>query len=112
MNSEQLFDLRSTLDNLDNDVEILRLVSATFVADAPRLLAELRSALTDRNLSMVVRAGHSLKGSAQNFGAAELIRAVGALEEASRTHDFESAAGLLGEVERLLARLSAELRAL
>lgn len=112
MSSERLFDLHSTLDNLGNDVEILRVVAATFVEDAPRLFAELRTALADRDVPMVVRAGHSLKGSAQNFGAAELIRTVGALEEASRTNDFESAAGLLDEVERLLARLRAELQAL
>ncbi|AKU12838.1 two-component hybrid histidine kinase [Azoarcus sp. CIB] len=112
MKSEPLFDLRSTLDNLGNDVEILRVVAATFVEDAPRLLADLRTALADRDVPMVIRAGHSLKGSAENFGAAALIRAVGALEEAARTNDYTSAIGRLDEVDRLLARLRAELQAL
>ncbi|MBD5800836.1 Hpt domain protein [Azoarcus sp. Aa7] len=112
MNGEPLFDLRSTLDNLGNDVEILRVVAATFVEDAPRLLADLRTALADRDVSMVIRAGHSLKGSAENFGAAALIRTVEALEEASRADDFKSAVGRLGEIDRLLARLCAELQAL
>jgi len=111
MNGEPLFDLRSTLDNLGDDVEILRVVAATFVEDAPHLLADLRAALGDRDVSRVIRAGHSLKGSAENFGAAALIRAVGALEEASRIDDFKSAVGRLNEIDRLLAQLSAELQA-
>lgn len=110
MDSEPLFDLRATLDNLDNDVEILQAIAATFVADAPRLLADLRTALADHDVTAVIRAGHSLKGSAENFGAAALIRAVKALEDASRTEDFPSAAAWLGEVDRLLAQLCAELR--
>jgi len=112
MGGEPLFDRRSTLDNLGDDVEILRVIAATFIADAPRLLAELRTALGARDVSMVMRAGHSLKGSAENFGAAALIRAVGALEEASRTDDFTSAVARLNEIDRLLAQLCAELQAL
>lgn len=112
MDSERLFDLRSTLDNLGNDVEILRVVAATFVESAPQLLADLRTALADRDVAEVIRAGHSLKGSAENFGAAALIRAVKALEDASRTDDFMSAIGWLDELDRLLARLCAELQAL
>jgi len=112
MNGEPLFDRRATLDNLGDDVEILRVVAATCIDDAPRLLADLRAALGECDVSRVIRAGHSLKGSAQNFGAAALIRAVGALEKASRMDDFQSAVGRLNEVDRLLAQLRAELQAL
>lgn len=111
MDSEPLFDRRSMLDNLDNDVEILRVVAATFLEDAPSLLADLRSAVADQDAPAVIRAGHSLRGSAENFGAAALIRAVKALEDASRTGDFLSAVGQLDAVDRFLARLRAELQA-
>ena len=111
MHSEPLFDVRSTLDNLDDDVEILRVVAATFIAHAPQLLADLRTAVAERKAAEVIRAGHRLRGSAENFGAAALIRAVKALEDASRTDDFMSAAGRLCEIDRLLARLCAELEA-
>lgn len=110
MDSEPLFDLRATLDNLDNDAEILRVIAATFVNNAPQLLADLRTALAEHDVTAVIRAGHSLKGSAENFGAAALIRAVKTLEDTSRTGDFVSAAAWLGEVDRLLAQLCAELQ--
>lgn len=110
MLDELLFDRRATLDNLDQDIDLLRLVARTFIDDMPRLFEELRAALSRGDAPVAARACHSLKGSAANFGAAGLVRFVRAMEQDCRAGNLAGAAAQVDDAERLTAGLVAELR--
>ncbi|NMG74937.1 Hpt domain-containing protein [Aromatoleum diolicum] len=110
MSNEPLFDRRALLDNLGEDVELMQVMAQTFVDDTPRLISELRDALARGDAPDAVRASHSVKGSAANFGAAPLIGVVGAMEQACRAGNLATASGSLTEAERLITALVVELR--
>lgn len=68
-------DLRATAGD-----EFVAELAATFVEEAPGILAELRSALTDASADRFRRAAHSLKSNALTFGATALAAQARALE--------------------------------
>ena len=94
------------LDRVGGDEELMREVVGLFLEDAPRLLAELRRALSDGDAPAVYRTAHTLKGSAGNFGAQPLIDIAQRLEARSREGDMATSraafAALENEVNRLV----------
>ena len=60
--------------------EFVRELVATFLAEAPRMLDELRRALTDRDAERFRRTAHSLKSNASTFGATRLAALARELE--------------------------------
>ncbi|WP_169201338.1 Hpt domain-containing protein [Aromatoleum bremense] len=104
-----MFDRRATLDNLGQDLALMRLMAQTFIDDIPRMFAELRAALSCGDGPAAVRASHSLKGSAANFGAAPLVGWVGGMERDCRAGDLAGASARTDEAARLTAVLVAEL---
>src|SRR5262245_37198680 len=84
----------------------------TFLQDAPRMLAELRSAFDDGHADRFRRAAHSLKSNANTFGAAQLANLARALE--LRGLDVEPPRNVttLADLEAVYARTAVELKAL
>jgi HPt (histidine-containing phosphotransfer) domain-containing protein len=83
----------------------------TFLADAPSLLAELRSSIEAGRSEEARRAAHTLKSNGATFGAqlfAELCRE---LEEMGATGRLERAPDLVGQVDAEYARVEAALAA-
>jgi HPt (histidine-containing phosphotransfer) domain-containing protein len=107
--TEPLLDRQAMLDNLGEDDELVRLLAGAFVDDAPHLLDTLRSSLAADDAPGAARASHNLKGSATNFGAAELVRLAFAIESSCRMDDLATARARLPELEALTAALVAEL---
>jgi histidine phosphotransfer protein HptB len=110
MPDEPLFDRSALLENLDNDLDLLRLMAKTFVDDVPRLLTELRTALRTGDAPAAARASHNLKGSAANFGAARLVAHLVAMEQTCRRGELAQAGAAAKDAERLVAALAVELR--
>ncbi|HJV28208.1 MAG TPA: Hpt domain-containing protein [Aromatoleum sp.] len=110
MPDEPLFDRSALLENLDHDLELLRLMAKTFVDDVPRLLTELRAALRAGDAPEAARASHNIKGSAANFGAARLVEQVVAMEQACRCGELAKASAAAKDAERLIVTLAVELR--
>ena len=77
--------------------------------DAPRLLAQLRSALETRDLAAVEQSAHGLKGLVGEFHAPGAYAAARRLEEAGRGHETErvpfAAHSFFEEFDRLTAAL-------
>jgi CheY-like chemotaxis protein/HPt (histidine-containing phosphotransfer) domain-containing protein len=74
--------------------------SETFVARVAGDVAAIEATIRDGDHPRLAMAAHSLKGSAQNLGAAEVGRACQALEDAGDRHDITDAPGLLLELRR------------
>ncbi|MCK9485560.1 MAG: Hpt domain-containing protein [Dehalococcoidia bacterium] len=76
-----------------DDVEFVRELVDTFIADAPALLEELR-APAGADLEAQRRAAHSLASNASTLGALELSRLARAVEHQARDGVAPSAAAL------------------
>jgi HPt (histidine-containing phosphotransfer) domain-containing protein len=79
----------------------------TFAEEAPRLLAELRSALAVGAALRFRRAAHSLKSNSDTFGATRLARMARALELAGLPPNADALDALAREIDTTLAALQA-----
>ncbi|MBX2835835.1 MAG: Hpt domain-containing protein [Gammaproteobacteria bacterium] len=57
----------------------------TFLSEANDIVSDMNSSLDTQNLEVLRRSGHSLKSSAQDFGATELSALSASLESACRS---------------------------
>ena len=104
MDSE-ILNLAAALDRMGGDTELLGEVARLFLETVPRLLDDIRRAVSRRNSPELGRAAHTLKGSAQNFGATGAVEAAFRLEQMGRAGDLtgvdEALAALETEMQRL-----------
>jgi len=98
------------LANLDGDRAILAEVVAALIETAPASIAALRTAVDARDASGLADAAHALKGAVSNVAAAPAVAEAAELEARARAGDLAGAIGQLGDVERAMNRLLAELR--
>ena len=61
----------------------------TFLEDTPKLVMELRNALTSKDADAFRRAAHSIKSNAATFGAEQLATLARELESLGRENDLE-----------------------
>lgn len=83
-----------------------------FLADTPARLSEVTAGLQTQDAPGVMRAAHSIKGSAGNFGAAPLAKVAMGIEHAARESNLATAATLLPMLEAEYARVKDALTAL
>ncbi|WP_254053760.1 PAS domain S-box protein [Singulisphaera sp. GP187] len=99
------FDLAAALERVDGDVELMKELAGLFLDEAPRRMAEIRQAVTQRDAVKLQRAAHTLKGSVGNFGAREVFEATRRLEcigvEQDWSHVEEAWAVLDEAIDRL-----------
>jgi PAS domain S-box-containing protein len=84
-------DRQAVLSRLEGDVDLMRELVKIFLQDAPRLLAEAKSALADGDATRLQRAAHTLKGAASNFSALAAAGAAERLETVARDGDLGKA---------------------
>ena len=60
-----------------------------FLDDAPALIAQMKSALADKNAEAFRRAAHSMKSNAATFGAMELSALAKELENLARENNLD-----------------------
>jgi two-component system, sensor histidine kinase and response regulator len=110
---EVLPDLDSTeaLERFGGDAELLHEIAEAFRADASVRVAELNAAIQSQNGPALVRAGHSLMGSAGNLSALNLYRLAQRLEHSGKVADFNTASATFALVPKALERLDKALRA-
>ena len=83
-----------------------------FLHDYPECMAEMRQALARHDLPAVLRAAHTLKGSAASMAARNVHLAAYALERIGKTGDEAGVRDALTLLERALQRLAPALIAL
>ena len=63
------FDLESALAITDGDMQLVKELAELFLGDYPRLMANLRSSIQERDAKRLQMSAHALKGAVANFGA-------------------------------------------
>jgi len=84
----------------------------TFLEDAPKLVAEMKSSLQADDADTFRRAAHSLKSNSATFGATRLAELSRELEVMGREHRLSEAAPRLPALEETLGSVCAELKGL
>jgi HPt (histidine-containing phosphotransfer) domain-containing protein len=88
---ESAFEDRVLRDRFDGDLDLLRLVAATFLESSPPLLHDMRQAIVAGDAGSVSRIAHRLRGSLANFGADEAVEAAFRLERMGAEGDLAGA---------------------
>ena len=105
---------KSTFDDLKqmSGAEFLNELIETFLDDAPKLLAEMQSALEIGSADSFRRAAHSLKSNAATFGAGQLADLAKEMESLARENKLPETGDRLKALEEALRSASEELRGL
>ena len=89
--------------------EFVHEVIETFLADAPRLLAALRTSLDAQDTGELRRAAHTLKSNGATLGAERFAVACRELEQRAKSADLAGGSQLIERIEREFDRLEKEL---
>lgn len=104
-----VFDWQIALERIDGDQDLLCEIAELLIEACPGWLADLEQHLVERDQSSLRRVAHTLKGSADNLGAARTVAAAASLEAAAAQGDFDEARSLLptcrDEVRQLLVAI-------
>jgi PAS domain S-box-containing protein len=100
-----------SLRDLGGD-EFLGEVIDAFLADAPTLIATLRSSLGEKNSEELRRAAHTLKSNGATLGADEFAELCRTLEHRAKAGELEGAAELVDRIEQEYRPLEEALSAL
>jgi signal transduction histidine kinase/ligand-binding sensor domain-containing protein/CheY-like chemotaxis protein/HPt (histidine-containing phosphotransfer) domain-containing protein len=84
---------------------IVRDVVESFLEETPNRLQKMREALDRGDAEGLTFLAHSLKGSSAQLGALRVAAASAALEQQGKSAALEGAGGLLGDLEREVARV-------
>jgi PAS domain S-box-containing protein len=110
--NELNFDPAVVLKRVEGDRELLREVVTLFFEDTPRLLADIRNAISCSDGNALQRSAHTLKGSVGNFGARAALEAALSLEQMGRNLDFARATEVFARLQQLIDQLLPALEAL
>jgi HPt (histidine-containing phosphotransfer) domain-containing protein len=102
-------DFKGALARLGNDLSLFQEFIGFYEEDCPRLLANLRSAVADKDGEGVHHAAHGLRGLVASLGAQDVSNLAGALERMGRSRDFSDAVETFSKLEEEIGRLNTEL---
>ena len=92
--------------------DVLAEVLQLFTTDVPARIERLRAAWLAGDAVAVQRAAHSLKGSAGNIGATQLLAVCGQLDELGRSGDLSALAPLVASLDAEYGRVESEIQRL
>ena len=105
-------DLTATLERLEGDRDLLGELAQLFRTECPKMVDEIRRAITAHDAENLAQQAHTLKGSAANLGAMAVSRTAMELEKIARSGDMEHASVLLNHLAEEVGQLFCELETL
>jgi HPt (histidine-containing phosphotransfer) domain-containing protein len=84
----------------------------TFLEDAPKMIAEIKSGLAANNADIFRRAAQSMKSNAATFGASQLAALAKELEMLGKENKLSETGGRLKALEEAYASVRDELKGL
>jgi two-component system sensor histidine kinase/response regulator len=102
-------DRASLLARFEGDADLLDEVCAVFIADCPRMLANLHDACASRDLAALRQAAHALKGAVSNFTDGPARESAIIAEQLARNGDVNAWAAA-DALDGLVTELAAAMR--
>ena len=106
MDQPAVIDLDSLIANLSGDKAILEELIDLFIETAPTMLADIRTAFNAGNAAAMGKAAHTLKGSAANFGAQQVVELSYELENMGEQNRLADADRLIEQLSDLLEEVT------
>lgn len=107
--SKAVINVGAALARMGGDSDLLADVAQFFLEDAPQLMAQMRTALGDRQAVELAHAAHTLKGLASNFDAIHVQMRAAELESAGHRGQLD-VAPLIDDLEREVSQVESALR--
>lgn len=107
-----VLDLDAALHRFPGGVDAVKQLATVFYSEAEVLISQLLDAMKQKDLSVVMRAAHTLKGSAQLFAANPLRDSAAMVEQSALEKDWDRLAFEVPLLQYEVKRLSASLNAL
>ncbi len=101
----QVFDQKTALSRVDDDMELFREISALFFDESAKLLGEIREAMRLGDMQKLEIAAHTLKGAISNFFAKDAFDAALKMEMAAREKSLREVEAAYPELDRQVERL-------
>jgi HPt (histidine-containing phosphotransfer) domain-containing protein len=108
---DPIADLEAARTRLGGDPELVRTMIGYVLADIPKSIDQLRTALTSRDFASLARHAHNVRGLVMNLGASGVGARAKHLEEAADAGQAESLSRLTDELIASVEKLSSFLRA-
>jgi PAS domain S-box-containing protein len=106
----QLPEIKELMVRFDGDTTLLQEATELFRHGYPKLMSQLREAISHDDAEAVERTAHTIKGSVGNFGGTAAVEAAMRLEKMAHARDLrhapEACDALEWEIERLLPVLT------
>lgn len=107
--SDGRFDWSKAIDVVQGDLGLLKDIVVTFLDEYPRMVSELRDAVSFSNAKEVQRLAHLVKGSMRYLGAKSAYDCADELERMGREARLAGAEAALDELCHEIARIEPEL---
>jgi HPt (histidine-containing phosphotransfer) domain-containing protein len=98
-------DQAGLLERVEGDRKLLVEIISLFTEDASRLLAAMQDGLDRRDMKILQRSAHSMKGAAANLSANATVDAASKLEASAKNGDLELARVNLASLKAAVACL-------
>ena len=100
-----LLDRTAALERLGGDTTLLAELATLFLDDAPKLIAEMHTALAQNDAETLRRVAHSFKGASAYIGATTASELAYRLERSASEGQLQELAPLLSELEQVFLAL-------
>lgn len=100
-----IFDVAATLRNIGGDTALMEELVALFLQRYQAMLEAIRAALATKDYAAVEQAAHSLKGTACNLCASEVVLSAGQLEAHGRLGTLAEGPMIYAQLEKAVLRL-------
>jgi two-component system sensor histidine kinase/response regulator len=109
ISEDKVFDIEAALARIDGDRELLIEVAGLFRRDCPKIVEDIRSAITRCDTRTLEREAHKLKGSVGALCAQPAFAVAQQLEAIGKRGDLAEAASICTLLEAEMTRLESEL---
>jgi signal transduction histidine kinase/HPt (histidine-containing phosphotransfer) domain-containing protein len=104
-NGATIFDRKKALKGVDGDLGLLREVARIFLEESPGMMAEIETAIDQKDAARLKRAAHALKGSVDNFGAGSTLDLALRLEMMGKNMKIDGAEEIFNALSEEMERL-------
>jgi PAS domain S-box-containing protein len=101
-----VMDRQAALARVNGEHALLQELAGLFLEDCPKLMADIRHAVSTRDAARLRRAAHTLKGSAGNFAAGAAAKAALILEMCGKENNLTNVDAALDRLEQEMERLT------
>jgi two-component system sensor histidine kinase/response regulator len=109
VDSTDVLNLSAAMAQIEGNSELFGEIARMFLAQYPRLLAEIHQAFSSSDCAVLTSAVHTLGSSAGQVGAGRALAAARKLEEIGRQEELASAPEALAQLETELALVESAL---